>query len=74
MQFAISALFAARQISDCNIPQAMEMFKKKTGRKTVKGTKKLLGFMKAKNIFLYTPMICWHLHHGLRLTALHQLI
>ena len=29
--------------------------------------------MKAKNIFLYTPVIEWHLEHGLRLTVAHQL-
>ena len=30
--------------------------------------------MKAKKIFLYTPVIEWHLQHGLRLTVAHQLI
>ena len=42
----------------------MKIYKEKTGRKTVKGTKKLLGVMKAKKILLY----------GLKLTAVHQLI
>ena len=40
----------------------------------MKGTKKLLGVMKAKKILLYTPLIEWHLQHGLRLTAVHHLI
>ena len=40
----------------------------------MKGTKKLLGVMKAKKILLYTPLIEWYLQHGLRLTAVHQLI
>ena len=48
-------------------------WRKKTGRKTVTGTKKLLGVMKAKKIVLYTPLIKWYLQHGLRLTAVHQL-
>ena len=30
--------------------------------------------MKAKKIPLYTPAIKWYLPHGLRLTAVHQLI
>ena len=30
--------------------------------------------MKAKKIFLYTPLIEWYLRHGLRLTAVHQFI
>ena len=40
----------------------------------MKGTKKLLGVMKARKILLYTPMIEWYLQHGLELTAVHQLI
>ena len=30
--------------------------------------------MKAKKILLYTPLIEWYLQHGLRLTAVHELI
>ena len=67
-------LFAVQEILDCDIPEEMKIYKEKTGRKTVKGTKKLLGVMKAKKILLYTPVIEWHLQHGLRLTAVHQLI
>ena len=52
----------------------MKIYKEKTGRKSVKGTKKLLGVMKAKKILLYTLLIEWYLQHGLRLTAVHQLI
>ena len=52
----------------------MKMYKEKTGRKTVKGTKKLLGVLKAKKILLYTPLIKWYLQHGLRRTAVHQLV
>ena len=38
------------------------------------GTKRLLGVIKAKKILLYTPLIKWYLQHGLRLTAVHQLV
>ena len=47
----------------------MKIYKEKTGRKTVKGAKKLLGVMKAEKIILYTSLIKWYLQHGLRLTA-----
>ena len=40
----------------------------------MKGTKKLLGVVKAEKIPLCTPLIEWYLQHGLRLTAVHQLI
>lgn len=50
-------LFVIQEIPDCNIPGAMKMYKEKAVRKTIKETKKLLGVMKAKKIFLYTPMI-----------------
>ena len=57
-----------------NVLEEMKMHKEKTGRKTVKGTKKLLGVKRAKIILLYTPLIKWYLQHGLRLTAVHQLV
>ena len=50
-------LFFVRKIPDCDIPVEMKIYKENTGRKTVKGTKKLLGVMKAKRILLYTPLI-----------------
>ena len=37
-------------------------------------TQKLLGIMKAKKIFLYTPLIEWYVLHGLRLTAVYYLV
>ena len=52
----------------------MKTYKEKTGRESVKGTKVLLGVMKAKNILLYASLIEWCLQHDLRLTAFHQLI
>ena len=70
----MSPLFVVQEIPDRNIPEEMKIYKEKTGRKTVKGTKKLLGVMKAKKVLLYTPMIKWYLKHGLRLTVVHQLV
>ena len=70
----MSPLFVVQEIIDCSIPEEMKIYKEKTGRKTVKGAKKLLGVMKAKNIIFYTPLIEWYLKHGLRLIAVHQLI
>ena len=67
-------LFVVQEIPDCDIPEEMKMYKEKTGRKTVKRTKKLLGVMRATKILLYTPVLEWYLQHGLRMTAVHQLI
>ena len=64
-------LFFVQEIPDCDIPKKIKIYKEKTERKTVKGTKKLLGVMKAKKIALYTPVIEWYLLHGLRLTVVH---
>ena len=70
----MSSLFVVKEISNCAIPEEMKIYKEKTGRKTVKGTKKLLGVMKAKKILLYTPVLEWLLQHGLRSKTVHQLI
>ena len=67
-------LFVVQEIPDRDIPEEMKIYKEKTGRKTVKGTKTLLGIMKAKKILLYRPLIEWYLQHGLRLTEVYQLI
>ena len=70
----MSPLFVVQEIPDRDIPDEIKIYKEKTGRKTVKRTKKFLGVMKAKMILLYTPLIEWYLQQGLRLTAVHQLI
>ena len=70
----MAPLLVVQEIPDRDIPEVMKLYKGKTGRKRVKVTKKLLGVMKAKNILLYTPLMEWYLQHGLRLTAVHQLI
>ena len=67
-------LFVVQDIPDRNIPEEMEIYQEKTSTKTVKGTKKLLGVMKARKILLCSPFIKWYLQHGLRLTAVHQLV
>ena len=38
----MSSLFVVQEIPDSNIPEKMKIYKEKTSRKTVKGTKKLL--------------------------------
>ena len=67
-------LFVVQEIPDRDIPKEMKVYKEKAGRKTVKGTEKLLGVMKAKEMLLYTPLTIWYLQHGLRLTTVHQLV
>ena len=70
----MAALLVVQEIPDRYIPEEMKIYKEKTGRKTVKGTKKLLGDIKAKKILLYTPLVEWYHKRGLRLTAVHKLI
>ena len=53
----MTPLFVVQEIRDCNISKGKKMYQEKTCRKSNKGTKKLLGVMKAKKIFLYTPMV-----------------
>ena len=52
----------------------MKIYHEKTGRKIMKGKKKLLGVMMAKKILLYTPLIKWYLQHGLRFKAVYQMV
>ena len=70
----MSRLFVVQEILKRDIPEEMKIYNEKTGRKTVKGTKKLLGVMRAKKILLYTSVMEWYLRHCLRITAVHQLI
>ena len=67
-------LFVANEIPDNCIPEEMKLYKKVTGRKTIKGTKKLLGVTKAKKILLYSPLPKWYLSHGMVITGVHHLI
>ena len=50
----MAPLFVVQEIPDCDIPEEMKIYKEKTGRKTVKGTKKLLGVMSKKDSFVYS--------------------
>ena len=67
-------LFVVQETPDRYTPEGIKIYLKKTGRKTVKGTQKLLDLKKGKKIFLDTPSIKWYLSHGLRLTAVHHLV
>ena len=58
----MTPLFVVQEIPDCNIPKNEYIYQEKTGRKTIEGTKRLLGVMKVKKILLYTPMIRWYLY------------
>ena len=53
----MAPLFVVQEIPDCHVSEEMEIYKEKSSRKTMKGTKKLLGVMNAKQILLYTPLI-----------------
>ena len=70
----MAPLFVVQEIFEELVPEHMKEYKAETGRKTVKGTKKLCGVMKAEKILLYTPLIKWYLEHGLKITAVYQLI
>ena len=67
-------LFVVDEIPDNCIPEEMKLYKKLTGRKTIKGAKKLLGVTKAKKILLYSPLLKWYLNHGMVITGVHHLI
>lgn len=70
----MAPLFVVKEIPEELIPDHMKKYKVDTGRKTIKGTKKLCGVVKAEKILLYTPLIKWYLAHGLKITGVHQLI
>ena len=67
-----SSLFVVDSIPEELVPEHMKQYQKDTGRKTLKGTKKLLGVTKANKILLCTPMLKWYLNHGLEMTAIHK--
>ena len=67
-------LFVVDEIPDNFILEEMKLYKKLTGRKTIKGTKKRLGVKKTKKILLYSPLLKWDLNHGMVITGVHHLI
>ena len=50
-----SPLFIIDEVSKNQIPQHMKDYQERIGRKTITGTKKLLGVTGATEIFLYIP-------------------
>ena len=67
-----SPLFIVDEVPEDKIPQHMKDYQKRTGRKTIRGTKKLLGVTRATGILLYMPILKWYLSHGLEVTAIHK--
>ena len=65
-------LFVVDSIPEELVPERMKKYQKDTGRKTLKGTKKLLVVTKANKVLLYTSVLKWYLNHGLELTAMHK--
>ena len=70
----MSPFFVVQEIPESCIPEHMKKYQLDTGRTTVKGTKKLLGVMKAAKILLYTPFLKWCLGRGCEITAEYQLV
>ena len=67
-----SPLFIIDEVPEDQISQHMKDCQERTGRKTIIGTKKLLGVTKASRILLYTLILKWYLEHGLKVTAIHK--
>ena len=69
-----SPLFIVDNITEDQIPHHIKDYQEKSGRKTIRGTKKLLGVNKALKILLSTPMLKWYLSPGFKVTAIHKYI
>ena len=54
-----SPLFVLGEVPDTQIPEHMKKYKIATGRKKIKGGKKLLGVLRAKKTSLYSPLLKW---------------
>ena len=67
-----SPLFIIDEVPKDKIPQHMKDYQKRTGRKTISGTKKLLGVIRATGILFYMPILKWYISHGLKVTAIHK--
>ena len=50
----------------------MKDYQKRTGRKAISGTEKLLRVTRTTGILLYMPMLKWYLSHGLEVTAIYK--
>ena len=65
--------FVVDSIPDDSIPRNMHKYQmSRTGRKTIHGTKKLLGVTCANKILLHKPKLKWYLEHGLKVIAIHK--
>ena len=69
-----SPLFVVNRIPEDLVPTHMKDHQERTDRKTISGTKKLLGVLQAERILLYTPLLKWYLSHGLIVTNVHSYI
>ena len=67
-----SPLFVVDSIPHNFVPDHMKEYQERTDRKTLTGSKKLLGVLRAKRILLYTPLLKWYLEHGLIVTAIYK--
>ncbi len=67
-----SPLFVVDSVPEELIPEHMKRYQKDTGRKRLKGTKKLLGVTRTEKILLYTPLLKWYLEQGLVVTAVYK--
>ena len=67
-------LFIVDEVPEYQIRQHMKDYQERTGRKTIIGTKKLLGVTRATGILLYTPMLKWYLEHVLKVTAIDKYV
>ena len=65
-------LFLVDEVPQKMVPEHMKRYQEDTGRKTIKGTKKLLGVRSASKILLYTPVLKWYLNHGLEVTGVYK--
>jgi hypothetical protein len=66
-------IFLNREVPEEAVPQEMQDYLLRTGRKR-SVAKKLLAVLEADEILLYTPLLRWYLEHGLQLEAVYTTI
>ena len=65
-------LFIVDTILNELIPFYIKENQERIGQKTILGTRKLLGVMRAEKILLYLPLLKWYLSHELKVTTIHK--
>ena len=65
--------FFTKQIHDEAVPQHMEAYMERTGRKRGAG-KKLVGGRSAQKLLLYARLLQWYVKHGMEITAVYRTI